>query len=75
MSNGMTDSTKGILSAVIVLVIFLALLPTIVGSVVTAAATTGLSTSAASIINLIPLVVAAGGIGLAGWLAYDKMKG
>ena len=68
------DSTKGILSAVIVLVIFLALLPTIVESVVDAAGTTGLSTSAASIINLIPLVVAAGGIGLAGWLAYDKIK-
>jgi hypothetical protein len=74
MSQNM-DSTKGILSAVIVLVIFLALLPTIVDSVVAAAGTTGLSTSAASIINLIPLVVAAGGIGLAGWLAYDKIKG
>jgi uncharacterized membrane protein len=71
----MSAQMKGILSATIVLIVFLALLPTIVTSVATAAATAGLSASAIAIVNLIPLVVVAGGIFLATKIAWDKFGG
>ena len=71
----MSAQMKGILSATIVLIVFLALLPTIVASVATAAGTTGLSASKIGIVNLIPLVVVAGGIFLATKIAWDKFGG
>ncbi len=61
--------------AVVVLVAFLAILPTIISSTVTASATTGIDAATSSIVDLIPLVAAVGGIGVAGLVAFQAAKG
>ncbi|MBS40916.1 MAG: hypothetical protein CMM83_04230 [Rhodospirillales bacterium] len=67
---------KGILSSIIVLVLFLALTPVIVDAVddsVTAMGTT--YTSSISIIKLVPLIISAGAITISSYLAWTVVKG
>ena len=67
-----------IILAVVVLVAFLAVLPTIISSTTAAAATaanTGGFTDVEAIIKLIPLVASVGGIAVAGLIAYQAAKG
>ena len=66
-----------IILAVVVLVAFLAVLPTIITSTGAAAtaANTGGFTDVEAIINLIPLVASVGGIAVAGLIAYQAAKG
>ena len=66
---------QGIIMAVVVLVAFLAVLPTIISSTVTASGTTGIDAATVSIVNLIPLVTAVGGIGVAGLIAFQAIRG
>ena len=66
---------QGIIMAVVVLVAFLAVLPTIISSTVTAAGTTGIDSATTSIVNLLPLVTAVGGIGVAGLIAFQAIRG
>jgi hypothetical protein len=63
-----------IILAVVVLVAFLAVLPTIISSTVTASATTGIDTATSSIIDLIPLVASVGGIAVAGLIAFRAAR-
>ena len=66
-----------IILAVVVLVAFLAVLPTIISSTTaaaTAANTCGF-TDVEAIIKLIPLVASVGGIAVAGLIAYQAAKG
>ena len=65
---------QGIIMAVVVLVAFLAVLPTIISSTVTAAETTGIDAATTSIVNLIPLVASVGGIGVAGLIAFQAIR-
>jgi hypothetical protein len=65
---------QSIILAVVVLVAFLAVLPTIISSTVTASGTTGIDTATSSIIDLIPLVASVGGIAVAGMIAYQAAK-
>lgn len=60
--------------AVVVLVVFLTLMPTIISNTNTAAATTGIDTGTAALINQIPLVAAVGGIATAGAIAFIAAK-
>ena len=66
-----------IILAVVVLVAFLAVLPTIITSTGQAAtaANTGAFTDVEAIINLIPLVASVGGIAVAGLIAFQAAKG
>ena len=66
-----------IILAVVVLVAFLAVLPTIISSTTAAAtaANTGGFTDVEAIIKLIPLVASVGGIAVAGLIAYQAAKG
>ena len=65
-----------IILAVVVLVAFLAVLPTIISSTSTASsdATTDGFTSVAAIVDLIPLVASVGGIAVAGLIAFNAAK-
>ena len=69
-----TSKIQAIILSVVVLVAFLAELPTIISSTVTAAGTPGIDTATAAIINLIPLVASVGGIAVAGIIAYRASK-
>ena len=62
--------------AVVVLVAFLAILPTIISSTGTASsdATTAGFTDVAAIIDLLPLVSVIGGVGIAGLIAWQASK-
>ena len=66
-----------IILAVVVLVAFLAVLPTIISSTTSAAtaANSGGFTDVEAIIKLIPLVASVGGIAVAGLIAYQAAKG
>lgn len=64
----------GIILAVVTLIVFLVMLPTVVSNVVTAQATTGIDTGTSSIIGQIPLVYAVGGIAIAGGIAFFSAK-
>tara|TARA_B100000945_G_C20009342_1_gene424733 strand:- start:146 stop:367 length:222 start_codon:yes stop_codon:yes gene_type:complete len=66
---------QGIIGAVVVLVAFLAILPTVISSTVTAGATTGIDSATKSIVDLIPLVSVVGGIGVASLIAFAAVKG
>ncbi len=66
---------QGIIGAVVVLVAFLAILPTIISSTVTAGATTGIGAAEKSIVELIPLVATTGGIAISGLIAFAAVKG
>ena len=66
---------QGIIGAVVVLVAFLAILPTVISSTVTAGATTGIDSPTKSIVDLIPLVAVVGGIGVAGLIALSAVRG
>jgi len=68
MSMAITKIIITVLS-VIVLVVFLALMPTIISSTATAVATSGADTATISILNLIPLMAAVGGIAISGTIA------
>ena len=72
----MTDKIQNIILAVVVLVAFLAVMPTIISSTGAAynAATAANDTATASIVNLIPLVAAVGGIAIAGFIAFVAAK-
>ena len=65
-----------IILSVVVLVAFLAVLPTIISSTKTAsdAATTDGFTSVAAIVDLIPLVASVGGIAVAGLIAFNAAR-
>ncbi len=67
----------GIVGAVIVLVAFLILLPTILSSVLTAQATSGIDQfdGVEDLIGLIPLVAVVGGIAVAGLIAFTAARG
>ena len=54
---------QAIVGKVVLLVIFLALLPTIISSIVTAQATSGIDTSASSMLDIFQMLVVVGGIG------------
>jgi hypothetical protein len=72
----MTDKIQNIILAVVVLVAFLAVMPTIITSTGTAynAAVAANDSATASIVNLIPLVAAVGGIAIAGFIAFVAAK-
>ncbi len=65
----------GVILAAVILVAFMAIMPTIITSTETAAAATGIDTATASIVDLIPLVAAVGGIAAAGLVAISALKG
>ena len=65
---------QGIIGAVVVLVAFLAILPTVISSTVTAGATTGIDSATKSIVDLIPLVAVGGGIRVAGLISFAAVK-
>ncbi len=69
------NKITAIIGSVVVLVAFLAILPTIVSSTVTAGATTGIDSATKSIVDLIPLVAVVGGIGVAGLIAVSAVRG
>lgn len=69
------DKVQAVILAAVVLVAFLAIMPTVVSSTATAVGTTGIDTPTTSILNLVPLVAAVGGIAAAGLIAISAMRG
>ena len=69
------NKITAIIGSVVVLVAFLAILPTVISSTVTAGATTGIDSATKSIVDLIPLVAVVGGIGVAGLIAISAVRG
>ena len=69
------SKVQAVILAAVVLVAFLAVLPTIITSTATAVATTGIDTPTTSILNLVPMVAAVGGIAAAGLIAMSAMRG
>ncbi len=69
------NKITAIIGSVVVLVAFLAILPTIISSTVTAGASTGIDSATKSIVDLIPLVAVVGGIGVAGLIAVSAVRG
>ena len=65
----------GVILAAVILVAFMAIMPTILTSTTTAGATTGIDTATKSIVDLIPLVAAVGGIAAAGLVAVSALRG
>lgn len=65
----------GVILAAVILVAFMAIMPTIITSTTTAAAATGIDTATGSIVDLIPLVAAVGGIAAAGLVAVSALRG
>lgn len=72
----MTDKIKGLIMHLVVVLIFLILIPIYIGAVTTAAATTGISafTGFSDILNLVPLLILVGGLGLVTYDAYKSWK-
>lgn len=66
--------TTVLIGAVVLLVIFYTLLPTIIDSIVTAQGATGISTAASNILDIAQLVVAAGGIAITGFVIFDEFR-
>ncbi len=65
----------GVILAAVILVAFMAIMPTIITSTTTAGAATGIDTATASIVDLIPLVASVGGIAAAGLVAISALRG
>ncbi len=73
----MLRNISAVIFAVITLVAFLAIYPTIITSVQAVLATAGLTDTfpaVASIITLVPLVAVIGGVSIAGLIAYVAAK-
>ena len=68
------SKVQAVIMAAVVLVAFLAILPTVITSTATAVATTGIDTPTTSILNLVPLVAVVGGIAAAGLIALAATK-
>ena len=66
---------QAIVGKVVLLVIFLALLPTIISSIVTAQATSGIDTSASSMLDIFQMLVVVGGIGLTSMAVVTAIRG
>jgi hypothetical protein len=72
-----TARITGLIGAVVVLVASLAVFPTIIASIATAEAdaTAAGYTAVASVLQVLPLVVVAGLVGISGLLSYAAIKG
>lgn len=66
---------QGVILSAVVLVAFLAVMPTVIVSTATVVSTSGIDTPTTSIMNLIPMVAAVGGIAAAGLIAISAMRG
>jgi hypothetical protein len=64
----------GIILAVVTLIVFLIMLPTVISNVVAAQATTGIDDGTSSIIGQIPIVYSIGGIAIAGGIAFFSAR-
>lgn len=71
----MDAQNRTIVGRVVLLVIFLALLPTIISSIVTAQGTTGIDTSASSMLDIFQLLVVVGGISLTSLAVVNAVRG
>ena len=71
----MSNEVVKVVMSLVLVIIFASVLPSIFTSLVSAASTTGISTSAASMTEILQLVAVVGGMGLALSVGYSGARG